>query len=96
LSTVHQAKGLEWAAVVVLWVTDGMFPSSRAINESEGGESEERRLFYVAVTRAKDELCLCVPEMRRMRDGGIYYCEPSRYVEELDPGLIRDVRPGYF
>jgi DNA helicase-2/ATP-dependent DNA helicase PcrA len=96
LSTVHQAKGLEWAAVVVLWVTDGMFPSSRAINESEGGESEERRLFYVAVTRAKDELCLCVPELRRMRDGGIYYCEPSRYVEELDPGLIKDVRPGYF
>jgi len=66
------------------------------MNESEGGEAEERRLFYVAVTRAKDELHLCVPELRRMRDGGIYYCGPSRYVEELDPGLIREVRPGYF
>lgn len=93
LTTVHQAKGLEWPAVILLWVTDGMFPSSRSLNESEGGEAEERRLFYVAVTRAKDELFLCVPEVRRARDGGVMFCQPSRFVEELPHGLVSTIRP---
>lgn len=93
LTTVHQAKGLEWPAVIVLWATDGMFPSSRSLNESDGGEAEERRLFYVAVTRAKDELFLCVPEVRRARDGGVMFCQPSRFVEELPQGLVNRIRP---
>jgi DNA helicase-2/ATP-dependent DNA helicase PcrA len=93
LSTVHQAKGLEWSVVILLWITDDMFPSSRAVNESDDGLAEERRLFYVAVTRAKDELCFCVPEVRRKRDGGVIYCRPSRFLEELPPGLLREVRP---
>jgi DNA helicase-2/ATP-dependent DNA helicase PcrA len=93
LSTVHQAKGLEWRAVIVLWAVEGMFPSGRSVDESEGGEAEERRLFYVAVTRARDELCLCVPEVRRMRDGGLFFCQPSRYVAELDGEQVRSVRP---
>ena len=95
LSTVHQAKGLEWPVVIVLWATDGMFPSSRSVSESAGGEAEERRLFYVAVTRAKDELCLCVPEVRRTREGGAMYCRPSRFVAELPAGLVENVRPGF-
>ena len=89
LSTVHQAKGLEWPVVIILWASDGMFPSSRSIEESEEGESEERRLFYVAVTRAKDELVICTPEVRRMRDGGILYQDPSRFVREIPPKLLR-------
>ncbi|MEI6971939.1 MAG: ATP-dependent helicase [bacterium] len=93
LTTVHQAKGLEWPVVIVLWATDGMFPSSRALAETDGGEAEERRLFYVAVTRAKDELFLCVPEVRRTRDGGVIFCQPSRFVEELPPGLVATLRP---
>lgn len=93
LSTVHQAKGLEWSAVIVLWLADGMFPSSRALGESDEGEAEERRLFYVAVTRAKDELVLCVPQSRRMPDGGVMYCEPSRFVAEIPPGMVRDIAP---
>ncbi len=52
LSTIHQAKGLEWKAVFVMMLCDGMFPSSRAA-ETLDGEEEERRLFYVAVTRAR-------------------------------------------
>jgi len=92
LTTVHQAKGLEWPVVIVLWATDGMFPSSRSLNES-AGESEERRLFYVAVTRAKDELHLCMPEVRRTRDGGVLYCPPSRFVEEIPVHLVQSVRP---
>jgi DNA helicase II / ATP-dependent DNA helicase PcrA len=91
LSTVHQAKGLEWRVVVVLWATDGMFPSSRSMTESDDGADEERRLFYVAVTRAQDELVMCVPQVRHMPDGGVIYCEPSRFVAELDPALVRDV-----
>lgn len=88
LSTVHQAKGLEWKAVFILWATDGMFPSVRALGEA-GGEAEERRLFYVSVTRAKDELFLCVPELRRTRDGGYGFCSPSRFVAELPARLLQ-------
>ena len=89
LSTVHQAKGLEFSVVFVIWVAEGMFPSSRTLGES-GDDAEERRLFYVAVTRAKDELCLLAPEMRRSRDGGVFFCKPSRFIKELPPGLLRE------
>lgn len=95
LSTVHQAKGLEWPVVIVLWATEGMFPSSRSLQEADDGAAEERRLFYVAVTRAKDELILCVPELRRMRDGGVMYCRASRFVEEIPSEMVRDRRIGF-
>ncbi len=95
LSTVHQAKGLEWKVVFILWATDGMFPQVRALAENVEGESEERRLFYVAITRAKDELFLCQPEIRRGRDGNITFCRPSRFVTEIPQGLLREVRLPY-
>jgi len=95
LSTVHQAKGLEWPAVIVLWLAEGMFPSARSLEESASGDTEERRLFYVAVTRAKDELSMCVPELRRTRDGGVMYYLPSRFVDEIPRKLVRDVRLGF-
>lgn len=60
LSTVHSAKGLEWAQVYIIWVMEGYFPSARANANSDAIE-EERRLMYVAATRAKDELTLCYP-----------------------------------
>jgi DNA helicase-2/ATP-dependent DNA helicase PcrA len=89
LSTVHQSKGLEWKVVFVIWVSEGMFPSSRSLEEN-GNDEEERRLFYVAVTRAKDELNLCVPSMRKMRDGGVFFCKPSPFVKEIPRDLIRE------
>jgi DNA helicase-2/ATP-dependent DNA helicase PcrA len=95
LSTVHQAKGLEWRAVIVLWATEGMFPLARSLVDEPDAE-EERRLFYVAVTRAKDDLCLCVPHMRMMRDGGAYPCEPSRFIREIDPGLLKEIGTAYY
>ena len=95
LSTVHQAKGLEWPVVIIIWASEGMFPSARSVKESEEGEAEERRLFYVATTRAEDELVLCVPEVRRMRDGGVMYCTPSRFVDELPDEIISNRRIGY-
>jgi DNA helicase-2/ATP-dependent DNA helicase PcrA len=95
LSTIHQAKGLEWPVVIILWATEGMLPLSRALQEGEGGEAEERRLFYVALTRARDELVICVPEVRRTRDGGAYPCQPSRFVADIPPGYVRHERVGF-
>ncbi|MEY2559626.1 MAG: ATP-dependent helicase UvrD/PcrA, partial [Verrucomicrobiota bacterium] len=63
LSSVHQAKGLEYHTVFVIWLTDGMFPSTRSL-ETRDAIEEERRLFYVAITRARDELYLTFPHMR--------------------------------
>jgi DNA helicase II / ATP-dependent DNA helicase PcrA len=122
LTSVHQAKGLEWRIVFVIWLADGRFPSQRALRvpggiiriapnrvhealpllegatqdapvvDEEGtrelvipGEEEERRLFYVAVTRAKQELYLVFPVMSRDRSGMDILMEPSRFVREL-PG----------
>jgi DNA helicase-2/ATP-dependent DNA helicase PcrA len=133
LSSVHQAKGLEWRIVFVIWLADGRFPSQRALRVPGGivrvkpkelheafeltdalvrgsadlaieempaeiiedgpteheivipGEEEERRLFYVAVTRAKQELYLVFPVMARDRGGLDVLMEPSRFIREL-PG----------
>ena len=97
LCTIHQAKGLEFPVVAVLWCADGMFPSKRSMDDVDGGgESEERRLFYVAVTRAKDRLILGMPSMRRQRDGGMIYYAPSRFISELGSGLLEEERGGYY
>ncbi len=124
LSSVHQAKGLEWRTVFVIWLADGRFPSQRALRVPGGivrippnrldpsksadaealpllegiegpseeprelvipGEEEERRLFYVATTRAMQELYLVFPVMARDRAGMDILMEPSRFVREL-PG----------
>ena len=90
LSTIHQAKGLEFEVVFVMMLCDGLFPSSRAI-ESPEGEEEERRLFYVAVTRAKTELYLSYPLMRFMQgSGGETFQQPSRFLDEIGDGLLEE------
>ena len=89
LSSIHQAKGLEWAAVFLIWCSEGMMPLSRALQE-EGGEEEERRLFYVATTRAKDHLYLCYPLTDYGRGLGNLPVSPSRFIQELSPYSRRD------
>ncbi len=84
LSTIHQAKGLEWGAVFLIWAVEGKFPSARSAADPEG-EEEERRLFYVAVTRAKDELYLCYPQLGRDWGPIVAIQRPSRFVRELPP-----------
>jgi DNA helicase-2/ATP-dependent DNA helicase PcrA len=89
LSTVHQAKGLEFRTVFVIWLTDGMFPSSRSLDQRKDLE-EERRLFYVAITRAKDELYLTYPHMRLTGGYGDVFQRPSRFLKEIPNKLVED------
>jgi DNA helicase-2/ATP-dependent DNA helicase PcrA len=89
LSTVHQAKGLEFHTVFVIWLTDGMFPSSRSMDDRKDLE-EERRLFYVAITRAKDELYLTYPHMRLTAGYGDVFQRPSRFLKEIPNKLVED------
>ncbi|MFH1620974.1 MAG: UvrD-helicase domain-containing protein [Patescibacteria group bacterium] len=84
LSTVHQAKGLEWDTVFVIHLADTFFPNRRAMTE-EGGVEEERRLFYVAVTRAKRKLFLTYPVTSGMDT--IVLNQPSLFIEEIPPNL---------
>jgi DNA helicase-2/ATP-dependent DNA helicase PcrA len=85
LSTVHQAKGIEWRAVFVIWLAEGRFPSFRMDDEEE-----ERRLFYVAVTRARDRLFLIRPEIARDRYRVDTILEPSRFLSEM-PSEVREL-----
>jgi len=89
LSSVHQAKGLEFHTVFVIWLTDGMFPSSRSLDTRDALE-EERRLFYVAITRARDELYLTYPHMRLSGGYGDVFQRPSRFLQEIPSELIED------
>jgi DNA helicase-2/ATP-dependent DNA helicase PcrA len=72
LTTVHQAKGLEYSAVFLISLADGMFPLRRAIEAND--VEEERRLFYVAVTRARDELYLCFPKVNTKGGPAMLLC----------------------
>ncbi len=89
LSSVHQAKGLEFHTVFVIWLTDGMFPSSRSLDTRDALE-EERRLFYVAVTRARDELYLSFPQLRLNAGYGDVFQRPSRFLKEIPNELVED------
>ena len=86
LSTIHSAKGKEWKAVFVIWAVDGWFPSSRAVEDPDELE-EERRLMYVALTRAKDELAVVYPmQVYGSRRGADYS------IDQLSRFLDRGVR----
>lgn len=89
LSTVHQAKGLEFDTVFVIMLCDGLFPTHRSIDRPDALE-EERRLFYVAITRAERELYLCHPIVRTV-PGGDGYQQPSRFLSEIPPGLVEEI-----
>jgi len=88
LSSIHQAKGLEYAVVFVIMLCDGLFPSHRSIDRPASLE-EERRLFYVAVTRAKKELYLTYPLIRMTRGmTNDAMQQPSRFLEEIPASLL--------
>lgn len=87
LSTIHQAKGLEWSRVFIPRLIEESFPSYRALDEP-GGEEEERRIFYVGITRAMDELFLTYPQMiARGGRGPSALTTASRFLTEIDSAL---------
>jgi DNA helicase-2/ATP-dependent DNA helicase PcrA len=87
LSTIHSAKGLEWQCVFVIWVVDGKFPSLYSFVTDEELE-EERRLFYVAVTRAKRHLYLTYPINVFDKGSGMLLSKPTRFLDPVSPDLF--------
>ena len=90
LTTVHQAKGLEYDVVFVIGLADGQFPGRRSIEA--GDVEEERRLFYVAVTRARNELYLTYPKVATRAGPGGMMLTPSRFILELPTDLYEPLR----
>ena len=91
LSTIHQAKGLEFDVVFIIMLCDGLFPSGRSL-ETTDGEEEERRLFYVAITRARNELYLSYPIIRiaQSHSGGDSLQQPSRFLHDIPKELVEE------
>lgn len=87
LSTIHSAKGLEWHSVFVLYALDGRFPSTRAAMSDDAME-EERRLMYVACTRAKENLFVTYPINVYDRESGLVLSKPSRFIEGMPEHLL--------
>jgi len=92
LMTLHSAKGLEFPQVFIAGMEDGLFPHQRSVTEAGGRLEEERRLCYVGITRAREQLCLSYAEVRRMY-GSQTHSRPSRFLNEIPSELIQEVRP---
>lgn len=91
LMTLHAAKGLEFPLVFLVGMEEGLFPSERSIDES-GKLEEERRLCYVGITRAEQQLVISYAEQRRLY-GNTTYGLPSRFIDEIPSTLTHDIRP---
>ena len=92
LMTLHSAKGLEFPKVYLVGLEDGLFPSMMSINSDDKTDmEEERRLCYVGITRAKNELVI-TSARQRMVNGETRYCKPSRFLEEVPGELLEEER----
>jgi DNA helicase-2/ATP-dependent DNA helicase PcrA len=95
LSSIHQAKGLEWKAVFLIWLVEGQFPNGRILDaDDQDMLEEERRLFYVALTRAKDELYLTYPMMNPKSYSGDVICRPSQFLDDFPQDLVEEWNVG--
>jgi DNA helicase-2/ATP-dependent DNA helicase PcrA len=90
LSTIHQAKGLEWEAVFIIGFSDYEFPHPKALSSAEALE-EERRLFYVATTRAKGLLYITYPETKYTFKNGLIIARPSMFLSELPSEVYEEM-----
>ena len=91
LMTLHSAKGLEFPLVFLVGMEDGLFPSQKSLDE-DGRLQEERRLAYVGITRAREQLVLSYAESRRWH-GSETYNRPSRFLSEIPEAIFQEVRP---
>lgn len=94
LMTIHAAKGLEFPYIYMVGVEENLFPSQMSLS-SRSDLEEERRLFYVAITRAMSQLTISYAESR-FRYGNFDYCEPSRFIDELAPEYVVNFASGAF
>ena len=92
LMTIHASKGLEFPVVFIAGVEDGLIPHARSVEENDGDVEEERRLFYVAITRARDKLFLTSCQKRRKMQS-VVDCTPSRFLDEIPVGLVEYHEP---
>jgi DNA helicase-2/ATP-dependent DNA helicase PcrA len=92
LMTLHSAKGLEFPQVFMVGMEDGLFPHQRSVNDSSGRLEEERRLCYVGVTRAREQLYMSYAEVRRMY-GSETHSRPSRFLDEIPDEFMEEIRP---
>ncbi len=91
LSSIHQAKGLEWQAVFLIWLVQGQFPNGRVLDTDDLNLlEEERRLFYVAITRAKDELYLTYPMTNPKSYSGDVICRPSQFLDDFPAERVEE------
>jgi DNA helicase-2/ATP-dependent DNA helicase PcrA len=89
LSTIHSAKGLEWHSVFIIWAVDGRFPS--LYNKKDEEFEEERRLMYVAATRAKENLFITYPINIFDRATGLVLSKPSRFLDGIPRKMLEPV-----
>ncbi len=90
--TIHASKGLEFPVVFIAGAEEGLIPHARSVEENEGDVEEERRLFYVAITRAQQKLFITHCQSRK-RQGGLNECEPSRFLHEIPDDLVQYHEP---
>jgi DNA helicase II / ATP-dependent DNA helicase PcrA len=95
LSSIHQAKGLEWKVVFLVWLAEGQFPNAR-VREAEDDAllEEERRLFYVAITRAKDQLYMLYPMINPRSYTGEIMQQPSRFLNDFPVSMVEEWKVG--
>ena len=91
ISTIHQAKGLEWDVVFILGLSELEFPHPKCL-ESRAKLEEERRLFYVAITRTKKDLYIIYPELKYTHYKGAIFAQPSMFIEELPSQLYDQIK----
>jgi len=93
LMSLHRAKGLEFQAVVLIGLDEGLLPHQRAIEEGAEAIAEERRLLYVGITRARDRLLLTSARLRRLYGRDPMLMQPSRFLRQLPPGVVERIEP---
>ncbi len=92
LMTIHASKGLEFPVVFIAGAEEGLIPHQRSVDENSGNVEEERRLFYVAITRAREKLIISSCQKRRKMQT-IIECEPSRFLDEIPQNLVEYHEP---
>lgn len=92
LMTIHASKGLEFPVVFIAGAEEGLIPHARSVEENGGNVEEERRLFYVAITRARDKLLISACRKRR-RGQMVAEAEPSRFLDEIPSNLVEYHEP---